>query len=89
MAVHVLSHEAIHMSGVSNEAQTECMAMQRDTEMAQLLDAPPRAAGALAIAYWRDVYPSMPAGYRSDECGPGLALDGGRPDAPWVLAASE
>jgi hypothetical protein len=87
VAVHVLSHESVHMSGMRNEAQTECLAMQRDAEMAQLLGASPRAAGALAVAYWRDVYPGMPAAYRSEECGPGLALDGGRPDAPWVLAA--
>jgi hypothetical protein len=87
VAVHVLSHESIHMSGVRNEAETECLAMQRDAEMARLLGAPPRAAKALAVAYWRDVYPWMPEAYRSDRCGAGLALDEGRPDAPWALAA--
>ena len=86
-AVHVLTHEAIHMTGVKNEAETECLAMQRDAAMAELLGATPEAAGDLAIAYWRDVYPQMPAAYRSEECAPGKALDAGRPDAPWVLAA--
>jgi hypothetical protein len=87
VAVHVLSHESIHMSGVRNEARTECLAMQRDAEMARLLGAPPQAAGALAVAYWRDVYPAMPPAYRSEQCGPGLELDGGRADAPWILAS--
>jgi hypothetical protein len=86
VAVHVLTHEAIHMSGVQNEAQAECMAMQRDAVMAEHLGASPEAAGELAIAYWRDVYPWMPAAYRSEECAPGEALDAGRSDAPWVLA---
>ena len=87
VAVHVLTHEAVHMTGVQNEAQTECLAMQRDAAMAELLGATPEAAGNLAIAYWRDVYPRMPAAYRSEECAPGKALDTGQPDAPWVLAA--
>lgn len=86
VAVHVLTHEAIHMTGVRNEAQTECMAMQSDAETALLLGASPEAAGELAIAYWRDVYPWMPAAYRSEECAPGKALDTGLPGAPWVLA---
>ncbi len=86
VAVHVLTHETIHMTGVRNEAHTECLAMQRDAGMAQLLGASPEATGELAIAYWRDVYPWMPAAYRSEECAPGKALDAGRLDAPWVLA---
>lgn len=76
------------MTVVRNEAQTECMAMQRDADMASLLGASPEAGGELAIAYWRDVYPRMPASYRSEECAPGKALDAGRPDSPWVLATS-
>ena len=29
VAVHTLTHEVIHMSGVTNEAETECIAVQR------------------------------------------------------------
>ena len=83
VAVHTLTHEAIHMSGVANEAQTECLAVQRDAEMARLLGAAPDAAQALAAHYWRVVYPRMPDGYRSDECKAGGALDANLPDAPW------
>jgi len=86
VAVHVLTHEAIHMSGVRSEAETECLAMQRDAQMAELLGASPEAAARLSVTYWREVYPRMPDAYRSEECTPGGALDAGRPDAPWVLA---
>jgi len=81
VAVHVLTHEAIHMSGVRSEAETECLAMQRDAQMAELLGASPEAA-RLSVTYWREVYPRMPDAYRSEECTSGGALDAGRPDAP-------
>lgn len=88
IAVHALSHETVHVTGVRDEAQTECKAMQLDAGMAALLGASPQAAGELAIAYWREIYPWMPASYRSAECIPGGALDAGRPDAPWMLSTS-
>ena len=83
VAVHVLTHEAIHMSGVTNEAETECLAVQHDARMAQLLGAPAAAAAALAGSYWSEIYPRMPAEYRSDECGPGMPLDARLSGAPW------
>jgi hypothetical protein len=88
IAVHVLTHETIHVTGVRDEAQTECKAMQLDVGMATLLGAEPQAAEELAVAYWRDIYPWMPPSYRSDECTPGGALDAGRPDSPWMLSTS-
>ena len=86
VALHTLTHEAIHMSGIMNEAKTECLAVQHDAEMARLLGASPEAAAELAGRYWRAIYPRMPADYRSDQCGPDLALDAGRPDSPWALS---
>jgi hypothetical protein len=83
VAVHVLTHEAIHMSGVTNEARTECLALQHDARMAQLLGAAPEAADALALTYWTEVYPRMPTDYRSEECGPGLLLEARLSGAPW------
>jgi len=88
IAVHVLTHETIHVTGVRNEAETECKAMQLDAGMAALLGASPQASADLAIAYWREIYPWMPDAYRSEECAPGGALDAGRADAPWMLATS-
>ena len=83
VAVHTLTHEAIHMTGITNEAETECLAIQRDAEMAQLLGAAPADAQRLARFYLENVYPRMPEGYRSDDCRNGGSLDANLPLAPW------
>jgi len=83
VAVHILTHESMHMAGTTNEAVAECHAMQHDTAMAEDLGAPSAAAHALAVAYWRTVYPNMPDGYTSSDCRPGGSLDLHLPDAPW------
>jgi len=86
VAVHVLTHEAMHMSGVKSEAESECRAMQRDARMARLLGAARSDARYLASWYWQTIYPHMSPAYRSDDCGPGQALDAGLPDPPWGAA---
>jgi hypothetical protein len=86
VAVHVLTHEAMHLGGVLNEAVAECRAVQRDARTAMLLGAAPDAARALAARYWRDVYPRMPDDYRSRDCAPGGSLDERLDDAPWATA---
>jgi hypothetical protein len=70
VAVHVLTHEAMHMAGTGAEWQAECLAVQNDRRMAELLGASPSAAARLAMTYWTDVYPQMPDEYRSTECKP-------------------
>lgn len=84
LAVHVLTHESMHMSGIKVEYVAECDAMQRDTAMAEIMGAKPAAAHALAVTYWLTVYPNMPDGYRSADCRPGGSLDLHLPDAPWA-----
>jgi hypothetical protein len=84
VAVHVLTHEAMHMAGITDEARAECLAVQRDAKTARLLGASPKAAANLARRYWREFYPRMSDDYRSAECRPGGALDQGSPDAPWL-----
>jgi hypothetical protein len=88
VAVHVLTHEAMHMSGQLDEAAAECAAIQRDAHTARLLGASAAASATLADAYWRDIYPLMPDGYRSTDCRPGGALDERLADAPWLARAS-
>jgi hypothetical protein len=83
IAVHVLTHESMHMAGTTDEAVTECRAMQRDARTARLLGADPATARALAERYWREVYPAMPDAYRTGDCVPGGALDEHLPDPPW------
>jgi hypothetical protein len=84
LAVHVLTHEAMHLSGRLDEAAAECAAVQRDARTARLLGAADADAAGLAAAYWHDLYPLMPDGYRSPECRSGGALDEHLADAPWL-----
>jgi len=86
VAVHVLTHESMHMAGVVDEARTECAAVQRDAWTARLLGASDQQAQRLAAQYWREVYPTLHDSYRSGGCGPAGALDEGRVDAPWSFA---
>jgi hypothetical protein len=82
-AVHVLSHEARHMAGVTDEAMAECQAMQRDPTAARLLGADPAQARRLARYYWLVLYHAMPEAYVSPSCAPGSPWDEHLPDAPW------
>ena len=82
IAVHVLTHEAMHLAGHTDESA----AVQRDARTTRLLGAPPGEALALAASYWRTVYPATPGGYRAATCRPGGAKDERLPDAPWTPA---
>jgi hypothetical protein len=75
VAVNVLAHEAIHLRGWTDEALTECYAMQHSASVARGLGAPAAKAQALAEFYWRVVYPDMPDEYRSDQCANGAKWD--------------
>jgi hypothetical protein len=86
IAVHVLTHESMHMRGITSESQAECAAMQRDAVTAQLLGATPAEALALAQRYWRVDYPRMSSTYQSPDCVPGGSLDEHLPDPPWTPA---
>lgn len=83
VAVHVLGHEAQHLTGTADEAQAECAAVQRDALTAHLLGADPAQALRLARLYWAVQYPNLSDGYRSPLCAPGAAWDEHLPDAPW------
>jgi branched-subunit amino acid ABC-type transport system permease component len=83
IAVHVLTHEAMHMAGERSEALTECRAVQRNAAMARLLGASAGSAAALSARYWSEVYPRQTDPYRTRDCAPGGPLDEGGSDAPW------
>lgn len=83
VAVHVLTHESMHMRGERVEAIAECEAVQRDAITAQALGATPEQAMLLARRYWIAVYPRMPDGYVTPDCRPGGPLDEHLPTAPW------
>ncbi len=88
VAVHVLTHEAMHMAGLAEESEAECAAVQRDAQMAELLGASPGDAALLAETYWQTVYPRMPDGYRTGDCRDGGKLDERLPLAPWVAGTA-
>lgn len=83
IAVHVLTHEAIHVSGLTDERGTECQAMQRDAETAQILGATPEQATMLATRYTNEVYPRMPNGYTTPGCVENGEYDGSPDDGYW------
>lgn len=82
IAVHVVTHETMHMVGITDEAHAECAAVQRDAAMAEALGASPQEAQALARRYWIEVYPRMPDNYVGG-CGPGGTYDERLPTPPW------
>lgn len=83
IALHVLTHEAMHLNGHYGEAEAECLAVQHDTKVAQLLGATPANADKLASTYWTDVYPRMHADYLSSECTSGGGFDQTPADDNW------
>lgn len=74
-AVHVLTHESVHVSGDYSESSTECTAIQKDAAAVVLLGGTLEQGVELAETYYRQTYPNMPDGYRSPECFENGALD--------------
>ena len=74
-AVRVLAHEAWHLRGLTNEAETECYALQTTALAAQGLGATPAVARAVALWNARHVYPYLPSDYQSGQCRDGGNFD--------------
>ena len=68
VAVHVLTHESMHMAGVTAESEAECRALAADARMAELLGASREQARSLAATYLNEIYPDMPSEYQKSEC---------------------
>lgn len=80
---HVLTHEAMHLRGVRNEAETECRAIQADAAVFTALGVRPERAQRAALAYYQAVYPRLRADYRSFECRENGKLDLTPGDGVW------
>jgi hypothetical protein len=75
-SVALLAHEAGHLfESETNEAKTECYAVQRVREMATILGADPAYADKLATTYWKDIYRLNPPSYKTPLCYDGGPLD--------------
>jgi hypothetical protein len=83
IAVHVLTHESVHLTGMLTESLTECRAMQRDAVVAQRLGATAAQGRALALTYWTQVYPRMPDDYTNRDCHEDGPLDRTPHDGIW------
>lgn len=74
-ALGVLAHEAQHIAGVANEAETECRGQQRIADVAVALGAPVNRARALAEQSWAELYPTIDPEYRTIVCRDGGPFD--------------
>lgn len=81
-ALSTVSHEAIHLRGILDEALTECYGVQYLAFTAERLGATPRQAHNLAVLHFETSQPKMPDRYAL----PAGCHDGGeldlRPDDP-------
>jgi hypothetical protein len=68
MAVDVLTHEAVHLRGVRDEAATECASLHAMAATAQRLGATAEQGAALAHGQFTEAYPQMGEVYRSGAC---------------------
>jgi hypothetical protein len=67
LAVHTLAHEVWHLHGISNEASTECDALQ--TTAAQRSCSGPIRSRRRRRRYTRQrLYPNLPDEYRRPDC---------------------
>lgn len=81
MAVHVLTHEAMHINQEYDEVKADCQAYQRNHKMAEYLGVAPRRAAQSAILIHRLRNQHHP--YYSSHCEPGRALDEKLRGAVW------
>ncbi|WP_426563730.1 hypothetical protein ACPPVT_20955 [Angustibacter sp. McL0619] len=83
VAVHTVTHEAEHLSGVQSEGVAECRAMQADAAVMVALGARPETAQAQVRSYLGLIYPRLPDEYRGAQCVDGGALDLSPGDGSW------
>lgn len=81
MALHVLTHEAMHINQEYDEMRADCQAFQRNHKMAEYLGVAPPLAAQSAILIHR--FRNMHHPYYSAQCEPGRALDEKLRDAIW------
>ena len=83
LAVHTLAHEVWHLHGISDEAKTECYALQTTAQAAELFGADVSSAEAAARYAYMRFYPNLPDEYREADCGNGGLLDLRPADPAW------
>jgi hypothetical protein len=69
-ALNVLAHESVHLSGIRNEAMTECAALHELPRLAHELGANQSDSHAFAALEYTFAYPHLPPNYRLPGCRP-------------------
>ena len=82
-AVDTITHEAWHLYGITNEAETECRSMQTMAWTARQLGLGDAEAQGLARLMWEAGYATMIVQYRSTDCRDGGAWDLRPREARW------
>lgn len=67
-AIHVLTHEAVHVSGEYNESVTECTAINRDHITAKTLGGSKAFIDEMPQRYFTEYFPRMSSSYRLPGC---------------------
>ncbi len=80
-AMHVFTHEVMHIRGERNEQKTDCQAIQRNHLVGDLLGIDREVSMKNAKNYYSNFYPRHPYFHRS--CKPGGKLDEKLPDSIW------
>ena len=90
VSLNIFTHESMHIRGEHDEARTECQAVQRNYRVAKLLGVPDSIAKKNALDYYHTSYMqrreagTFSAGYFSDQCAPGKAMDEHLSDSTWA-----
>ena len=88
-SLNIFTHESMHVRGETNEALTECEAVQRNYRAAKMLGVPDGIAKQNALNYYNNAYQrraeigGLAGGYYSPECAPGKAMDEHLSDSTW------
>src|SRR5262245_31609628 len=69
LAVHVLTHESMHLRGIQSESQAECLALGATAWTAMQLGATPQDANLIEQYARKELYPLLPTDYHSPACG--------------------
>jgi hypothetical protein len=81
--VLALTHEAMHVAWVEDEAEATCFGLQEMEETAIRLGLSKPDARALAQLAWTDAYQDLLEEYRSVECADGRSLDVNPQTSEW------
>jgi hypothetical protein len=88
-ALHIATHEAMHLRGEFNEAAAECDAVQFDPWIFERLGATADLADRMAERYKTEIYPRLADEYVNGGCQAGGALDLFPDDDQWPRTTNE